>query len=252
MPLRVLEYVVAIYKRQLREWEKLHGNLDQFRFQPVLPIVLYTGTRTWKQLGRLAELVELGEELTEVIPQFQPLFLNVSRTSREELEQRGGSFGLLLRLVQQRRTRLPVFAQTLREVVRALEGLAEQDRERWLELLSYIDALLYYEREPDEQEPLRQTVVAAVESDPHRQEVYDMGKTMAEHLKEQGRDEGLQQGALQNQRRVLLLLLRDKFPKLPARIVQRIEATEQFDLLDSWFQQALAAKKLADLSFAAD
>jgi hypothetical protein len=58
----------------------------------------------------------------------------------------GGAFGLLLRLVQQRRTPLPVFEQTLREVVSVLERLGDKDRERWLELLSYIAALLYHER----------------------------------------------------------------------------------------------------------
>src|SRR5271170_2552063 len=67
MPLRVLEYVVMIYKRQLRDWEKEHGNLDHCRLQPVLPIVLYTGTRTWDKLGALWELIELGDELEERI-----------------------------------------------------------------------------------------------------------------------------------------------------------------------------------------
>jgi hypothetical protein len=81
MPLRVLEYVVMIYKRQLREWFQEHGNLDHCRLQPVLPIVLYTGTRTWDQLGALADLVELGDELRERIPQLQPLFLNVGNQS---------------------------------------------------------------------------------------------------------------------------------------------------------------------------
>jgi hypothetical protein len=251
MPLRVLEYVVAVYKRQMRDWEKEHGNLDHFHFQPVLPIALYTGSRTWDKLGRLAELVELGDELAELIPEFQPLFLNVGQTSREVLE-RGSPFGLLLRLVQQRPTRLPVFEKSLREVVRALEGLADQDRQRWLELLSYIDALLYYEREPDEHEPLQQTVSDAVENDRHRQEVHNMAKTMAEHLMEKGEAKGRREEAVRTQRRLLLRLLQNRFPKMPERTVQRIEATEQLDLLDAWFDEAMTAKKLADLSFAAE
>jgi hypothetical protein len=93
-------------------------------------------------------------------------------------------------------------------------------------------------------EQLQQAVGAAVQHDPYRQETDDMRKTIADDL--------MEQGALPIQRRLLLLLLRHKFPKLPARIVQRIEATEQFDLLDTWFQQALVAKKLGDLSLTAD
>jgi hypothetical protein len=241
--------VVAIYKRQMRDWARQHGNLDHFQFQPVLPVVLYTGTRTWDKLRRFAELVELGDELADVIPDFQPLFLNVGQTSREALEQRGGPFGRLLRLVQQRRTQLPVFAQTLREVVPALEGLADEDRERWLDLLSYLDAFLYHERDTNEYEPLQQTVAAAVQHDRHRQEVYDMARTMAEHLQELGRQEGLQKGEVHARQEYLLRLLRNKFGKLPAAVVRRIESTEQIDLLDSLFDQAWAAKKLTDLSF---
>jgi hypothetical protein len=252
----VLEYVVAIYKRQVREWRKKHGNLDHFRFHPVLPIVFYTGTRTWNKVGRLADLVELGDELKALIPDLQPLFLNLGQISSEVLEQRGGPFGLLLRLLQERGTRLPVFEQTLREVVRALEGLADQDRERWLELLSYIDALLYNDREPEERQALWQVVGDAVQNDRRRQEVYDMGKTMAEHLMEQGEakglEKGLHQGEVRAQRRLLLRLLQKKFAKTPARIVRRIEETERLDLLDAWFDQASDAQKLEDLSFTID
>jgi hypothetical protein len=240
MTLRALEYVVMIYKRQMRAWQKEHGTLDHFHFQPVLAIVLYTGTRTWDKLGRIEDLVELGDELAQLIPEFQPLFLNVGETSREAFEQKGGPFGLLLRLVQQRRTRLKVFEETLREVVRALEGLAEKDRDRWLELISYIDALLYHERDDAEQQPLRQTILDSVRNDRHRQEVYEMGKTGAEHLQ------------ILTQRRLLLRLLRNKFGKLPADVTKRIEATERLDVLDSWFDEASTATKLAQLSLVAE
>jgi hypothetical protein len=79
-----------------------------------------------------------------------------------------------------------------------------------------------------------------------------MSKTMAEHLIEKGEAKGIRQGKVRTQRRLLLKLLRNRFAKVPAGIVQRIEATEQLDLLDAWFDQASSAKKLADLSFAAE
>jgi hypothetical protein len=252
MPLRVLEYVVMIYKHQMREWEKKHGNLDNFHLQPVLPIVLYTGTRTWDSLGSLWELVELGAELGELIPKLTPLFLNVGETSDDVLAQ-GGAFGLLLRLVQQRRKRLAVFEQTLREVVDVLRGLADKERNRWLELLSYIAALIYNEREVPEREPLLEKVADAVKDDAYRKEVFDMGRTIAEYLKEEGRqvgrEEGLQEGDLRTQRRMLVKALRQKFGKIPAATLKRIEATEQFDLLDGWFEKTLDAKKLDEISF---
>jgi hypothetical protein len=231
----------------MREWQKKHGNLEPFHLQPVLPIVLYTGTRTWENLGQLWELVELGAELKERIPDLAPLFLNVGQTSRKILEH-GGSFGLLLRLVQQRRSNLAMFEQSLREVVAVLEGLADHERERWLELLSYIAALIYNEREVPEREPLMEKVADAVRNDAHRKEVFDMGKTIAEDLIDQGREKGREEGEVRTQRRMLVRLLRNKFRKIPAAMLKRIDATERIDLLDAWFDQASAAKRLEDVS----
>jgi hypothetical protein len=237
----------------------------------VLPIVLYTGTRTWEKLGQLWELVDLGVELEQHIPALQPLFLNVGQTSETVLAH-GGVFGLVLSLVQQRRAPLPVFEQRLRAAVSAAEGLAEQDRERWLDLLSYIEALIYNDREVPEREPLLEKVADAVQNDAHRKEVFDMGKTIAEDLiekglekgrkegrkegleegLEKGREEGLEKGEMRNQRRMLVRLLRKRFGKIPASMVKRIETTECIDLLDAWFDQALAAKKLENVSFTAE
>ena len=177
----------------------------------------------------------------------------------------GGVFGLVLSLVQQRRAPLPVFEQEMRKAVAAAEGLAEHDRERWLELLSYIEALIYNEREVLEREPLLEKVADAVQNDAHRKEVFDMGKTIAEDLiekghakglqkgrqkgRQEGLEEGLEKGEVRNQRRMLLRLLQNKFGKIPAAMVKRIEAMERIDLLDAWFDQVSAAKKLEDLSF---
>lgn len=248
MPLRVLEYVVMIYKHQMREWKKKHGNLDKLHLQPVLPIVLYTGTRTWDKLGSLWELVDLGDEFADHIPQLAPLFLNVSKTSDQVLAE-GGAFGLLLRLVQRRRMRLPVFEQTLREVVSVLEGLADQDRDRWLELLSFVGALIYNEREVPEREALLEKVADSVQNDSRRKEVFDMGKTIAEDLIEKGLQKGLQEGDVRTQRRNLVQVLRHKFGRIPTATVKRIDATEQIGLLNGWFEQALDAKRLDDVSF---
>lgn len=252
MPLRVLEYVVMIYKRQLREAAQKPTDPDGLRLQPVLPIVLYTGTRSWERLGSLRELVALGDELGERIPELQPLFLNVGQTSDDVLKQ-GGAFGALLRLIQQRRTRLEIFEKTLREVVAMLESLAQNDLERWWELLSYITAMIYNERETGEQDPLVEKVADSAPNETFRREILIMGKTVAEDLIEKGMakglQKGLQKGRQEERRRMLLRLLKNKFGKVPAATVKRIEATEQLDILDAWFDQAMAAEKLDDVSF---
>ena len=247
MVFRVLEYVLQIYKRQLREMVQQPGSLEDFRFQPVLPVVLYSGTRAWDRLTRFAELLEADEDLAGLAPEFLPLFLNVGQVSAAALEAEGGAFGLLLRLVQQRRLRRAVFERTLRQVVRALEEqLGEADRGRWLELLSYLSALIYYEREKPEQEPMWRLVEDSVQEDPHRREVFDMGKTMAQALME----EGEARGALRARREMLLLQLREKFKRVPEGVVKRVESTENAEQLETWIRAFARAKKLSDVGIA--
>jgi hypothetical protein len=45
--------------------------------------------------------------------------------------------------------------------------------------------------------------------------------------------------------------MQNRFGKIPAAMVKGIEATERIDVLDAWSDQALAAKKLEDVSFTA-
>jgi hypothetical protein len=80
MAFRALEYVLQIYRRQLRDWQQQGGAPDGFRFHPVLPVVVYSGTRSWERLARFAELLEGAEGLPAgLTPEFLPLFLNVGR-----------------------------------------------------------------------------------------------------------------------------------------------------------------------------
>jgi hypothetical protein len=108
--------------------------------------------------------------------------------------------------------------------------------------------LIYNDREEPEREPLLDKVAHSVQNDARRQEVFAMGKTIAEGLIEKGRKEQ----EVTSQRRVLVQVLRHKFRKIPAATLKRIEATERLDVLEAWFVQALDAKKLEDVSCATE
>ena len=199
MPFRVLEYVVQIYKAQTREWRKRHSSFAGLRLQPVLPVVFYTGTQRWESLGRLMDLIDLGEEFAAVIPALDPLFLNLACVPPRKLENVGG-FGWVLRLIQERHSRRAEFQQLLQRVVEHLgsdgrpqpsppkrgRGAGVRGRLRWLELLSYIHALVYHERNRSKYFVLQQQIEASVETDVQRGEVSAMGKTIADELLQQG------------------------------------------------------------------
>jgi hypothetical protein len=125
MLLRVIDYLVQIYKAQLRRWEQRHVSGASFRFQPVLPIVLYTGERRWDTLTDLIRLVEGGEEFAEVLPQLQPLFLSLPTILSEELEASGGFLGWVLELLKHRKAAPDEFRRLVARVVDHLEGMPE-------------------------------------------------------------------------------------------------------------------------------
>ena len=239
MAFRVLEYVTAIYRGQLRDWGQQHASFHDFSFQPVLPVVLYTGTRPWPAIGRLSDLVAGGPDFTPLAPVLEPLFLPLRDTPDSQLVSAGGSFGQVLRLVQQRRARSPVFRSLLGQVVQALEAMPDAERLRWLDLLSYIHALLYHERE--DAPAMQQVIEDSVQTDPHRQEVNKMRKTYANVLREEGR--------LASRRESLLRLIRVRFGDPPTEVVATIDACADIAQLDAWLDAVGTARRLSEVRF---
>ena len=241
MPFRALEYVVSIYRGQLREWAQAHPSDRDFVFQPVLPVVLYTGSRPWRTFGRFADLVAGGRRFTPFAPSLAPLFVNLRDTPDADLASRGGPFGQVLRLVRQRHARPAAFRTLLGQVVRALEGMPDAERLRWLDLLSYVHALVYHERE--EVPALQQVIEDSVQTDPHRLEVRNMRRSYADVLKEEG--------ALKARREVLLRAIRLRFGGPPADLAAAIDACEDIALLDTWIDGVITVRRLADVGIRA-
>jgi hypothetical protein len=241
MRLRVLDYVLQIYKRQARAWLARHPSLKGFAFDPVLPVVLYTGTASWLALPRLVELVKQGEEFVDVLPDLEPLYVNLPAVAREALEA-SGALGWVLELIQQRRARPEAFRALVVRVVRRLEEMPARERQRWLELLSYIRALVYHDREQTEQDELREVIAASVRTDERRREVETLFMTGYEAALEEGR----QEGALSNTREVLRNLLRSKFGRVPRAVEKAIRTTEDLGQLNAWVVRAGMASTLEE------
>jgi hypothetical protein len=232
MILRVLDYMVQIFKTQVREWGQEHGSLASISLHPVLPIVFYTGSRPWSEITTLADLIAHGSQFAEATPSFHPLFLNLAETSSKTLAVQGGFFGQVLSLIQKRQAPLEDFRVQLRRAVQALEAMPAAQRLRWLELLSYIHALIYYQREPMEISPLQEVVEKSVLSDEHRREVVEMKTSYADELKVQGH------------REALLLQLQARFPKVPQETTAIVENTQDLTQLKEWLKRILTAKSL--------
>jgi hypothetical protein len=242
MRLRVADYVLQIYKRQLRDWLARRRSPKGFRFAPVLPVVLYTGTTPWPRLQPLAELVELGEEFVPMVPDADPLYLNLPEIAPAALEA-AGPLGWVLELIQQRRARPDEFRALVERAVRRLEEMPAGERQRWLELLSYIRVLVYHDRQSSEQEALREVLLASVRTDDRRREVEAMFRSGADVLIE----EGMQKGAIQALQESLVDLLRIKFGRVPRATEKVIRSTDDRAKLHAWVTRTPTASTLADM-----
>ncbi len=247
MLLRVLDYLVQIYKAQVRAWERRHGSRDGFRLQPVLPIVFYTGERRWDALERLAQLVEGGDEFADVLPQLQPLFLSLPATSAEELETSGGYLGWVLELIRRRNAPADEFRDLAARAVGRLEEMPPEERDRWLLLLSYIQAMIYHDRPRDEREELRDVIVRSARTDPRRREVEAMTQTIADELREEGRQEGRQEEEVRSRQKTLVRQVRLRFGRVPRPVERLIRGTDDVARLDTWLDGMVTGKTLEEL-----
>jgi predicted transposase YdaD len=240
---QLLRYGVQVYDAQLRGWEREHRTRKGFRFQPVLPVLFYSGTRSWPRLPAMKELVHQGALFAPMLPQLRPLFFNLSSQTATALRRHGGVLGWVLHLVQQRHRPEPHFRELLGEVVARLEQLPSDQKGRWRDLLWYIHALVYHERERAEQPPLLDFIQKTVRATELQEEVTEMGKTIAESLREEGKLEG----KLEGKRETLVRLLRTRFRNVPEKIVIQIQDTQDVAQLDTWLDAFASAKKLTDI-----
>jgi predicted transposase YdaD len=245
MRLRVLDYVLQIYKRQVRDWLARHSSLRGFSLDPVLPVVLYTGTASWPDLPRLVDLVKQGAELGDMVPDMGLLYVNLPDTAATTLEA-SGPLGWVLELIQQRRAQPEAFRALVVRVVQRLEEMPVRERQRWLELLSYVHAMVYHDREKSEREELREVIVASVRTDERRQEVETLFMTGAEALREEGR----QEGALSTARDTLRELFRSKFGRVPRAVERTIRSSDDLGQLKAWVVRAGMASTLEEAGIA--
>ncbi len=138
------------------------------------------------------------------------------------------------------------FRALVRHVLDHLETLALQDRVRWKELLSYVNAMAYHKREKSEYPSLLEAIKQSIRDEDRRKEIIDMPQSMADAHLEQGRNEG----GIKMLQSTLLRLLLQRFTKVPAAVEKVIRATKQVEQLNIWFDRGLTAPTLKDVGIA--
>ena len=270
MRFRVLSYMMQLWEVQRQEWERNQVPEGQWQLRNIIPLVFYTGTPRWERIPELDELMVLPRVLSRFVPRFDLLFLNLKATPSSRLIADETAFGHLLRVMQQEDAPLAELVALLEEVIVRMEELTREDKDEWSRLLYYLLLLIYHRRPPEEHISL-QSVVESHHRDRSRQEeIQTMGKTIAQHLIEEGRELGVKEGRelgvkegrelgvkegeahgrtfgeLEGRQLMLLNLLCAKFGELTPEVEQRVKALSVSEL-DQLAVQLIHAASLEEL-----
>ena len=101
MGYRLLSYMCQIWESQHREYMARDLPQREWRFQPIIPIIFYTGNQKWETLPSLEVLMDLPATLARFLPRFDVLLLDVKREADEILLKSNHPFGWLLTVLKQ-------------------------------------------------------------------------------------------------------------------------------------------------------
>lgn len=244
MAIRVLTYIMLLYedlisKKRLTKSGKL---------PPVVPIVLYNGTRPWTAPLQVADLIESIPGSERHIPHFEYKVIDEGHLPREQLEPLDSPVVGVFQLEQ---------SQGLDEIRRIISTLIEvlddpelQDLRK--DLTTFTHRAILPTRFPGEKIPelqdLQETQImlaerAATWPDQWMAEGYNQG---LQEGRKQGVQEGRDSGLLEGQRLALVALAETKFGVLKPNHTDLI-AKASAEQLSQWLTTILTATKPEDL-----
>ena len=267
MGFRVLFYMVQIWDSQRREWESDNVPKSQWRFRPILPVVFYTGEQRWSTPLTLNAVMDIPDVFSRFVPQFDTLFLGVKETDEARLTETDHPLGWLLTVLQKEHANKEAIRTALIEAMSHLNTLDDAQSQQRRRAILYLFLLILHRRPVEEHEELRTLFNQYIQQSSDREEVVVMAQTMAEHLVERGKAQGIEQGIErgleqgiergkaqgieQGETRAkqasVLKLLRFRFNSVPESVTSQITRIRSVSRLDSLFENALTAETLDEL-----
>ena len=229
MGLRLLSYMCQIWERQRRAYITQEVPKSEWQFQPIIPIVFYTGEQKWETLPSLETLMDLPEALRHFLPRFDVLLLDVKRAADETLLQSNHPFGWLLTVLKEADSKdIEPFVEALLRFGKHLQSLPESERSVWQQAIYFLYLLIFFRRSVEERAVLEQIVS---ETRPHlglSDEEEQLMQSMAEHYFQQGIEQGTHQMSIES----TLNILTERFSNVDADALRtRLEAITDLNRL---------------------
>ena len=257
MASRVMFYMTQIWDFQRREWDSMNKPKSQWRYRPIIPIVLYTGEQEWKTPLSLEDLMENDDVFSRFIPKFDVLFLSVKETDAAELTRTDHPIGWLLTVLQKEHANKEEIGDALIAAVRHIDTLDAEHIGQWRRAVFYLYLLILHRRPTAEHDELKTLVHQEVQQSNHREEGEVMAQTMADYLFEQGQKQGQilgekrgeKRGETRARREVLLRILSLKFEDIPEPIRKKVSAMRSLSRLDTLIEKAATTQTLDEIDW---
>ena len=252
MGFRLLFYMCQIWDSQRREYMAKNLPQREWRFQPIIPIVFYTGEQKWEVFPSLATLMDLPAVFNRFIPSFDVLLLDVRHASDETLLKSDHPFGWLLTVLKQETADTEVFVGALARFGDHLQSRPDSERASWKQAIYYLYLFIFYRRSIDEWPALEQIVSENHEFLELSEEEAQLMQSMAEHYLQQGIEQGIEQGETRTKREDILKLLQLRFHRVPEPLAEKIRILDNRDQLEVLFEKVATSDTLEELHSVVD
>ena len=210
MPLRVVEYITLIWQNHRRSHGKTLHPQGTSNLPLVIPVVLYPGPGKWTTAKRLRDLIEIPESIASWASQFAPdagfCTVELAGLPLEKLAD-GATARAVMTALQQERSGLVRFEQ-VQEII--AEIFSDPQREVAKQVATHLWHYLLHHSELQSQQI--QTIISEVVPTP----IQTQFMSTADLLKQEGRQEGLQEGEILAKHQDILEVLEIRFVAIPS------------------------------------
>jgi len=256
IPLKTFLYAALYWEWQWRTWETMSAPKEEFALTPILPIVLYTGPRTWGSARSLRDLLGEPTAFHGFAPVWQPLFWELATHSTEELVNGPTAFLQALAIYKAEGAELEVASGLFATICNRLGSLHDSSRIRWEDLLKFVLGWAQNRRPQAERQAWHELAVQLESDEARRREVDQMSITIAESIflegeqkgrkegrkegrqegrqegKQEGKQEGRQEGALEQTKAILLKVTSQRLGQSNPSALETINEISDVQRLD--------------------
>ena len=185
-------------------------------------------------------------ELVRFVPKFEIMYLGVMQTRDAELTKTAHPLGWLLTVLKKADAPKQTLRGAIIEAISSMNALDDELARQRRQAIEYFLLLIFHRRPPDEHDELRALVNEHIEHPTEKEEAQSVAQTMAQYLRESGREEVAAQAA-QAMQKTVLGVLRWRFDAVPETVTHRITLIRDLSRLGSLHDKALNAETLEEI-----